>query len=382
MNIDYDTLVHLAKKHNLTPLAVLDDLSALQDSYKYLKSWQDADFSADMSYMKKTPERFINPLESFPTAKTIMIVAISYRHKISNEYHKTGYGHVAQYARGLDYHKVLKKKCIAFLEELKSLFGDFCFRFASDAIPLLEKALAVRAGLGFIGQNTLLIRPHFGSYFFLVELFLDFEVINIPNITVNVANCGNCGRCFKHCSAFEKPYVLNAAKCVSYLTIEKRGMLPLDEREKLKNWIFGCDECQDVCPYNKLNGDSDEIFAEFNQGCGEWLKLENILKIRTHEVFVKQFAGSPIIRAKREGLVRNAAIVAANTKSWQNFNDLCLAYEEDESEIVRSHALWALAKLALEMGEKSISKVKLLLDSARKDTLTVKSEACLIEDWL
>ena len=383
-HISYNKIEVLIQRHNLHLYSVLNDLSCLQDATFFLEKWQKSGYASEMSYMERSPELLANPKNVLSNAKCAIVLGIPYFHGESTE-GKKGFGRVAKYAFGRDYHKVFKKRLQGLLTDLYGLVGDFEYRLATDSVPLLERAVALRAGIGKVGRNSMLISRKYGSFFFLAEIFFDFYVDDIPlNKQCNDICCGKCQRCLKRCPnhALEELYVLNPKKCIAYLTIEHRGMFSIEERKAIGNWIFGCDECQLSCPYNKLaikNFNQEDIFSEFlpSNGCGEWLDLSKVLKIHTHEEFVANFAGTPIMRAKREGLLRNAAVVAVNTDSYEIFDDIFDSYKNDTSELVKSHLLWALASLAPKISNNEVNKVKDLIFIARKniDMPFLKQEA-------
>lgn len=384
-HISYDKIKDLIQHNNLYLYSALDDLSCLREATFFLKKWQKNGFASEMSYMERPPEILTDPKNVLNSANSVIILGIPYFHGESED-EKKGFGRVAKYALGRDYHKVFKKKLKGFLNDLYSLVGDFEYRLASDAVPLLERALALRGGIGKVGRNSMLISNPFGSFFFLVEIFFDFYIDEIPSLynRGNIITCGKCQRCLNQCPnhALEEEYVLNPKKCIAYLTIEHRGMFSNEERKAIGNWIFGCDNCQLCCPYNKISikkFNRELIFSEFlpESGCGEWLKLAEVLKIHTHEDFVAKFAGTPIMRAKREGLLRNAAVVAANTNTFEIFNDLLESYKNDPSELVKSHLLWSMASLASKVSNNLVTKVKNLIFLASKndDMPLLKEEA-------
>ena len=237
----------------------------------------------------------------------------------------------------------------------------------SDAIPLNERAFAVRAQIGFIGRNAMVIRPGIGSYFLLAELVTDLEVSDVgglsgevtprslrlapPAAPPNFEGCGRCERCKPHCptGAIVEDGIVDARRCISYLTIEKRGPLQEHERLSLGEWVFGCDLCQEACPFNHRahRGALPPVSEPFRptNGAGPYLDLTHLLRIRSESDFLTRFAGTPLMRARREGLVRNAACVAVCTTAEEVLPALHDAALEDPSVLVRQHAVWAFLKL-------------------------------------
>jgi epoxyqueuosine reductase len=230
--------------------------------------------------------------------------------------------------------------------------------------------------MGFIGKNTLLIVPGQGSFLFLAEILWNVEIVDDepPDRELkSPANCGSCQRCLDSCptGAFVSPYVLDARKCISYLTIEKRGALSIQERKWLGEWVFGCDVCQEVCPFNhvsiKRNGRARISPLRAEYGVGRVLSLQEVLKIRSHGEFVAQFGGTAVARAKREGLLRNAAVVAANTCAVPLLRDLIDVAQSDEAGVVRQHCLWAAVTLARLSGSKEVQTSLQLSEALSRD---------------
>jgi epoxyqueuosine reductase len=215
-----------------------------------LKLWQDQGYAAELSYMLRDPLLQSDPLRLLPEAKSVLSFSVSYDTRPAPEF-SVGFGKVARYAWGRDYHLILPPRIEHFVGLVKEHFGEFKFRVFTDAVPLLERAFAASAGLGFIGKNTLLIRPKHGSFTLLAELLCDFEVSGFT-VDSTKSSCGTCHRCIDACptNAFKSEYVLDAGRCISYLSIEKKGILSIEERKMLGEWIFGCDICQEVCPFN------------------------------------------------------------------------------------------------------------------------------------
>lgn len=249
---------------------------------------------------------------------------------------------VAGYARGDDYHHKLVARARRLLDELRSFVGaDLAGRVYTDTGPLLERELAQRAGLGWIGRNTCLIHPRLGSMILLVEVLLG---IDLPADEPFAADrCGACRRCLDACptGCIRPDRTLDAAACISYLTIEARGAIPAALREKVGNWLFGCDVCQDVCPWNARfrRPTSDASFTPrpllAAPDPADWLAP-------TQEAFSARLRGSPLKRARRAGLARNAAVVAGNLRRPSDVPALARALLADPSPLVRAHAAWAL----------------------------------------
>lgn len=353
-------------------IVAVTDAQDLELDRERLESWQQSDFAGDMSFMRRDAGLLSGPRKLLDSVRTIVSVG-AYYDRAARGPLPVGYGKVARYAWGRDYHKVLRKR----LEMLGSLVservGHLEYRVFSDSVPLLERAVARKAGLGFVGKNTMLIVPRAGSFLFLGEILWNLDVTGVSTLgTATSARCGSCARCLAECPtrAFVSERVLDARRCISYLTIEKRDSLSWEERGWLGDWIFGCDVCQEVCPFNTLSlrsrrgPDLDEFSPLY--GAGEALSLQELLNIPDDKGFIARFAGTPLTRAKRQGLLRNAAVVAANTGAVGLLPVLRRVAVEDSSAMVRQHALWAACVLTrLEDGARGA--VQRLLDLARND---------------
>jgi epoxyqueuosine reductase len=213
---------------------------------------------------------------------------------------------VAKYAYGQDYHDVIKDKLKDFLHHIQDLIGEVNGRVFVDSAPVHERAWAQKSGLGWIGKNTLLLNRKMGSFFFLSELILDVELE--PDGPIQ-DYCGTCTRCMDACptDAFPKPYVLDASKCISYLTIELKKEIPVEFKNQMENWVFGCDICQDVCPWNRFSKPHNE--TKFDPQGWEELTV-NEWNEMTKEVFNRVFKKSAVKRAKFDGLKENLKFIA------------------------------------------------------------------------
>lgn len=253
-------------------------------------------------------------------------------------------GRISNYAWGTDYHDLM----LAMFEELASFVrakaGDAVgIRAYVDTGAILERSHAAQAGLGFVGKNTMLIHPRRGSYFFLGELITDLP-LDYDSLPV-MPGCGTCTRCLDACptAAFPGPYVLDARRCISYLTIEYKGGIPLELRPLMGNWVYGCDVCQQVCPWGRFTRPA--LRPEFYPAdpADAAPLLADLLSL-TDESFRARYSGSPIHRIKRDRLVRNACIAAGNSGAVE-LVDRLLVLLDDQSPLVRGHAAWALGCL-------------------------------------
>ena len=350
LQISFEELQIMAARHGLAVFGVATP-EFLEADAERLSMWQRRGFSGEMSYMLRDPNLLASPEGLLEGCRSILSFAIPYATG-PHPALQPGYGRVARYAWGKDYHEVLPAALAALCAELAIRCGpESRFRYFTDAIPLLERAVAVRAGIGIIGRNTLLIRPGTGSFQFLAEVLTTVEIVERPPPQPPGKGCGTCSRCKPGCptGALDGEYSLDARRCISYLSIEKRGALSHSERQMLGEWLFGCDLCQDICPFNHraLRGRTPRAREEFDskEGVGALLELSSVLSIRTNRLFEDRFRGTPLLRARRAGLLRNAAVVAANTRAVVVLNALIEAASEDRSPIVRRHCAWAIRML-------------------------------------
>ncbi len=271
-----------------------------------------------MAYLENYQKR-VRPQELLPEAKSVIVIAINYYREVESNLKGRAQaqsavpeGRIARYAYGRDYHKVLKKILKQLAAFIQQNSPDARTHLCVDSSPILEKSFAEKAGLGFIGKNTTLITPEFGSFVLLGELI---TTLQLDYDQPRVGTCGTCARCQDACptQAILSPGQLDARRCISYLTIENRDEIPEEFHQKMGNLIYGCDICQEVCPYNKANAKplTLKAFTEVKIA-GSSIPLQEILNLKTDEEFLARFAGSPLMRAKRKGLQRNARIAATN----------------------------------------------------------------------
>jgi len=375
-----EDLKNLAAQVGLSVLTVAS-ADELSEERPRLEAWQEGGLAAEMAFMERPSELLTNPAKLLPSVKSVVVVAVSYERTPRPEL-EPGYGRIARYAWGRDYHKVLRRRLEQLVEVVRTHVGEpIEYRVFADSVPLLERALARRSGLGFIGKNTMAIIPKEGSFFFLGELLWNLEIEQPGQFPRSVASCGSCTNCLSKCptGAFVNERVLDAGRCISYLTIEKRSAFTYQEREWIGEWLFGCDVCQEVCPFNivPLKKRYGPQLPELGRdaGVGPIVSLERVLRMRSDEEYREVFQGTAVMRAKREGLARNAAVVAANTHAEGLFPLLCEVVRSDPSPLVRQHALWAAGVMGSRMGEGAVVEVKELLDLAgRDDHLGVQEE--------
>jgi epoxyqueuosine reductase len=348
-----------------------------------LTEWQEAGMAADMGFMHRPAGLLADPKRLQKSARSVVSLGVSYYP--GDHPPNEGGGRVARYAWGEDYHVVIKERLKALRAELEEALGcRIKARAFTDAVPLLERSAAQHAGLGFFGRNSCLINGRIGSYFFIADLIVDLEIE--PDVE-GEGTCGRCARCMKACptGAIKAPGVVDARLCISYLTIENKGEIPRELRPKVGDWAFGCDVCQEVCPYNKRKA-TVSSWPEFSEGAGAgpYLGIPEVLGIRDDEEFEARFAGTPLTRPGRAGLLRNCCVAAGNLGLAKAVPALVSCLSGDESPLVRGHAAWALGEIggeaataALEyaLGEETdpfcLEEIRLALDSAPRPPVSV-----------
>ena len=306
-------------------------------------AWLRQGFAGELIYMERTAELRRDPGALVPWAVSIVSVGMNYYTPHPRpETTKNEKGWISRYAWGDDYHELMKQRLAALLEAIRTMHdGPIDGRAFVDSGPVLERDFAGVAGLGWIGKNTHLISPKKGSWFFLGELFLSIELDYDRPIR---DRCGKCALCLKACptSAFVGPYILDARRCISYLTIELKGWMPRHLRPLVGNHIFGCDICQEICPYNvKALPTAEPAYAP-RQG----LHAPDLIPLLalTEQEFRHRFRGSPILRAKRRGFLRNVAVALGNVGNAEAVPAL-IQVLDDEEPLVRGHAAWALGRI-------------------------------------
>jgi epoxyqueuosine reductase len=300
-----------------------------------LEAWLDAGYAGTMSYLDRGRDERLDPARLLPGARSVVAVSMSYNKSTEDDWRG-----VSRYARGRDYHDVIRPRLVELGEFIGSAAGaPVASRAAVDSSAVLERDLAARAGLGWIGKNTNLLTPSLGSYFFIGIVLTTAE---LPFDQREPDRCGTCTACLDACPtrAFVAPYVLDARRCISYLTIEHRGDIAGELADQIGEWVFGCDVCQEVCPWNRKAEPGREPALEPS---GSFGALESLLELDREE-FRARFRGSALTRTKRAGLLRNAAIVLANRGDRRAVGVLERALG-DEDAVVRHAAAWALAKL-------------------------------------
>lgn len=312
---------------------------------KHLDQWLGEGHHGEMEYMARHGTRRSRPAELEPGTQRVISVRMDYippgTTSAWSVLEDGEAGYVARYALGRDYHKLMRNRLQRLAERIHDVVGDFGYRAYVDSAPVLEKALARNAGLGWIGKHTVLINRRAGSYFFLGELYTDLP---LPIDEPASAHCGSCNRCIEICPtrAIVGPYQLDARRCISYLTIELRGSIPEELRAPMGNRIFGCDDCQLICPWNKFAQHATEPdFAPRHSLDGA--KLVELFGWSEAE-FLSRTEGMAIRRTGYEGWLRNIAVALCNAPPSCTARDALNARADHPSAIVRDHVRWALAR--------------------------------------
>jgi epoxyqueuosine reductase len=339
------------------------------------KQWLEAGHHAGMGWMgtERNRQRRANPKLILPECQSILVLGIAY--PPSSPIHlPMREGRIAAYAWGDDYHNVLPERLQAIVHFIEEQVGHTVpNRWYTDTGPVLERELAQRAGLGWIGKNTCLIHPKAGSYFLLAEILLGLELP--PDEPVTSDHCGSCTRCIDACptDCILPNRTIDANRCISYLTIEKKDEIPQDLRPLLGDWVFGCDICQQVCPWNlKFAVPSEEAcFAPEPAKVQPTLKDELAL---TPQAFNRKFKGSPIKRTKRRGYLRNIAIALGNRGNPDTIPVLLQALDDLEP-LIRAHAAWALGQIG---GEQAHLALHQSLKSEENHAVQAEIQAALV----
>lgn len=272
----------------------------LEEEAPRLESWLNQNHQGQMGYMDRNFDKRLDPTKLVPGAKSVVSLLFNY---FPEDVPKDASApKIARYAYGVDYHHVIKDKLFEFMHHIQEKIGEVGGRVFVDSAPVLEKAWAAKSGLGWVGKNTNLIRKQNGSYFFIAELILDIALAADGAVT---DHCGSCTACLDACptDAFVAPYKLDASKCISYFTIELKDAIPNDVKGQFDNWVFGCDICQEVCPWNRFATPHDEpdfqpIPELMNMTQNDWSEI-------TEEVFNRLFSVSAVQRTGLKGLKRN-----------------------------------------------------------------------------
>jgi len=322
--------------------------------------WLEQGYHGELSWLENA-ERRTQPRAVWPGAHSVIALGVSYYTEDPEAayWNDPARGRIARYAWGKDYHDVLTPKLKALSAFIRDEAPGTRARYYVDTGPVLERNFAGEAGIAFIGRNTMAISPHYGSYIFLAVILVDRELecdlpaeeagASLPFTTEEGyrkrGSCGQCRRCLDICPthAFPAPYILDSNRCISYLTIELKGAIPPKWRPRMGNWIFGCDECQSVCPWvHRYSKPSTQRFLRFDP---EWAapRLTELMAL-DERGFRNRFRGTPLMRSKRRGILRNVAVALGNWGHPEAEPVLKSALRDPEP-LIRTHARWALERI-------------------------------------
>jgi len=338
-------LQHWARELDFQQIGV-SDIDVGQHA-QYLQRWLQNGYHADMHWMQQHAALREHPEQLHTGALRVISVRMDYlSDQDSNLIAKVnadGGAYIARYALGRDYHKWMRKRLALLAQKIETQFPHK-HRAVVDSAPVLERAFAQKSGLGWIGKNTMLINSQAGSYFFLGEILTDLPLpLTAPQETTH---CGTCTACLDLCptQAFVAPQQLDASRCISYLTIELRGSIPLELRRKIGNRIFGCDDCQAVCPWNKFAQRTEqEVFQPKHNLDDAQLTA---LFAWSEEEYLEKTAGSALRRIGYEGWLRNIAVALGNAHTTSEIVQALHSKRSHESALVREHVAWALEQHA------------------------------------
>lgn len=324
--------------------------------FAIFQAWLESGRQGGMAYLESARARSARgqPQKLLASCRSILVLAAPYPAPSPPRPDPMA-GRLASYAQGNDYHDVLLPKLkalVGFVEE--QLGRTLDFRAYTDSGPILERDLAQRAGLGWIGKNTLLIHPQYGSFFFLAEILID--LLLPPDEPFEADRCGTCTRCLQACptQCILPDRTLDARRCLSYLTIEWKGPLPAELREPLGNWVFGCDVCQEVCPWNQ-RAQSPSPDAHFLPR-GHFPITDLARELALDEIqAAERFRGSPLRRTQREGYRRNVAVALGNSRQPAAVPALSQALR-DPLPLIRQHAAWALGRIASAHAQQALAQ--------------------------
>ncbi|HUJ00603.1 MAG TPA: tRNA epoxyqueuosine(34) reductase QueG [Usitatibacter sp.] len=318
--------------------------TGLAEEEARLLEWLGRGWHGEMDYMARHGVRRARPAQLVPGTLSVVTVRLNYRAPGARDSWETiedgESAFVSRYALGRDYHKVLRAKLQALADRMTAELGPFAYRVFTDSAPVMEVALAARAGLGWRGKHTLLLSRDAGSLFFLGELFVALDLKRDPPVT---AHCGTCERCIHICptDAIVAPYQLDARRCISYLTIEHHGSIPEALRPLMGNRIYGCDDCQLVCPWNKWAKTAAEPDFAVRDGLDDARLVD--LFAWSEDEFDRRFEGSAIRRIGHERWLRNLAVALGNAPTTPRIVAALRARSDHPSALVREHVAWALS---------------------------------------
>ena len=338
-------IVELSEQHGFDRCAVAP-VETLPAALR-LGEWLGDGMHGSMEWMVRSAAGRSDPRQVLAAARSVIVVALNYRTDVAATDSPTD-ACISRYAWGDEYHRVLGDRLDALFAEIRTVAPEIEGRWYVDTGPVMEKAWAERAGLGWIGKHANVISRDLGSWIFLGAIIVD---VDLHGGEPHRDYCGTCTACIDACptDAIVAPYVVDARRCISYLTIENRGAIPVEYRRQIGNRVFGCDDCQDVCPWNRFARASRHAQAFEPRPLNHSPALVELLALSDEE-FRLRFKDSPVLRAKRRGLARNVAIALGNSGDASAVGPLVGALADSEA-LVRSHAAWALGELGGSVAE-------------------------------
>lgn len=337
-----EQIKHWAVELGFNQCAITD--TELDEHETHLLNWLKAGFHGDMDYMQRHGTKRSRPAELTPGTVRVISVRMDYQPagaaNADSVLQNKQLAYVSRYALGRDYHKLMRQKLQKLANKINAHSDDFQYRAFVDSAPVLEKALAEKAGLGWIGKHSNLLSNTAGSWFFLGELYINLPLpVDQPT---EQNHCGSCTACIDACptDAIVAPYKVDARRCISYLTIELRDSIPVEFRKAMGNRIYGCDDCQLVCPFNKFSSATEQTDFEPRHQLDSTSLVE--LFSWTEAEFYERFEGSAIRRIGYQCWLRNIAVALGNADSQQAVLDALNARIDDPSALVREHVSWAL----------------------------------------
>ncbi|MDA8590393.1 tRNA epoxyqueuosine(34) reductase QueG [Luminiphilus sp.] len=315
----------------------------LHEHEAYLEKWLQAGYHGTMDWMDRHGSKRSRPSELVPGTCTVISCRMDYLPEAADAWEileSSGKGFVSRYALGRDYHKLIRSRLAKLAARIRDELASGTFRAFVDSAPVLERAIAEQSGLGWIAKNTMLINESAGSYFFLGEIYTDIPFM--PSDPKEEKHCGSCSACMVACptDAFVAPFVLDARRCISYLTIEHKGSIDEALRPKMGNRIYGCDDCQLVCPWNKFATTSPEPDFAPREGLDQADLVT--LFAWTEKEFEDRLQGSPIRRIGHERWLRNIAVALGNAETTQEIINALRSKQDTSSPLVKEHIAWAL----------------------------------------
>lgn len=368
MNVSRETLAETATDLGFV-LVGFARLRRLKEREDFYSGWLDKGGHATMAYLAREPERRFDPRRLDARYKSVVSLGYPYAPPALPENSRTIdwraelRGRIAAYALGPDYHDYVLKRARTIADVITKDRPGAIARAYVDTGPVFEREWATEARLGWFGKNTMLLNRDHGSYFFLAEIFTDVEFE--PSAEPYREHCGTCRRCIDLCptGALAEGYVMHSDLCISYQTIENRGAIPRELRSKLGNWIFGCDVCNEVCPWN-----GDAASSDANAARDLMPHLPGLLAL-DDQAFSARFTRSAVKRAKRRGLLRNVAVALGNTRNPDATPALVRALESEAEPLVRSHAAWALGQIGGLVPRRALERA-----GTRDDDIAVRAE--------